>query len=30
VGLQAIPDAPELEISVEKFDDVAFEACWRR
>jgi hypothetical protein len=26
VGLQAIPDAPELEISVEKFDDVAFEA----
>jgi hypothetical protein len=25
-GLQAIPDAPELEISIEKFDDVAFEA----
>ena len=25
-GLQAIPDSPQLEISVEKFDDVAFEA----
>jgi len=25
VGLQAIPEAPQLEISVEKFDDVAFE-----
>jgi hypothetical protein len=25
-GLQAIPNAPELEISIEKFDDIAFEA----
>jgi hypothetical protein len=26
LGLQAIPSAPELEISIEKFDDIAFEA----
>jgi hypothetical protein len=26
LGLQAIPNAPELEISIEKFDDIAFEA----
>jgi hypothetical protein len=26
LGLQAIPDAPELAISIEKFDDIAFEA----
>ena len=25
-GLQAVPDTPELMISVEKFDDVSFEA----
>jgi hypothetical protein len=25
-GLRAIPDAPELEISIEKLDDVAFES----
>ena len=25
-GLRAVPDAPQLEISVEKFDDVGFEA----
>jgi len=24
-GLQSIPDAPQLEVSIEKFDDVAFE-----
>jgi hypothetical protein len=25
-GLQAVPDAPQLAISIEKFDDIAFEA----
>ena len=25
-GLRAIPDSPRLQLSVEKFDDVAFEA----
>lgn len=25
-GLQAIPNSPELAISIEKFDDIAFEA----
>jgi hypothetical protein len=25
-GLQAIPDSPQLAISIEKFDDVAFES----
>src|SRR5271166_4113208 len=25
-GLQAIPNAPQLEFSIERFDDIAFEA----